>query len=33
MPATDTPPSPDGPANFPTGWFASRREALAWLNE
>ncbi len=32
MPAIGTPPAPDGPANFPTGWFASRREALAWLN-
>jgi hypothetical protein len=32
MPAIGAPPAPDGPANFPTGWFASRREALSWLN-
>jgi hypothetical protein len=31
MPAIGSPPAPDGPANFPTGWFTSRREAIAWL--
>ena len=31
MPAIGSPPAPDGPADFPTAWFASRREAIAWL--
>jgi hypothetical protein len=33
MPAIGSPPAPDGPAEFPTGWFASRREAIAWLRD
>jgi len=24
-------PAPEGPANFPTGWFASRDRAYQWL--
>ena len=24
-------PAPDGPANFPTGYFASREETMEWL--
>lgn len=24
-------PAPDGPANFPTGWFSTREGAYAWL--
>jgi hypothetical protein len=24
-------PAPDGPATFPTGWFASRDRAYQWL--
>jgi len=32
MPAIGAPPAPDGPADFPTGWFASRRDALTWLD-
>lgn len=31
MPAIGAPPAPEGPADFPTGYFATRREALAWL--
>jgi|SRR5262252_4706126 len=26
-------PAPDGPANFPTGWFLSRDRAYQWLAE
>jgi hypothetical protein len=26
-------PAPDGPASFPTGWFASRDRAYHWLAE
>ena len=26
-------PAPDGPATFPTGWFASRDRAYQWLAE
>lgn len=33
MPAIGAPPEPEGPADFPTAYFATRREALAWLNE
>lgn len=32
MPAVGSPPAADGPADFPTGWFASRRDAMVWLN-
>ena len=28
---TGAEPAPDGPANFPTGWFKSREAAYAWL--
>lgn len=28
---TGATPAPDGPANFPTGWFKSREAAYAWL--
>ena len=26
-------PAPEGPANFPTGWFISRERAYQWLTE
>lgn len=28
---TGAAPAPDGPANFPTGWFKSRQAAYQWL--
>lgn len=31
MPAIGNAPAPEGPAKFPTGYFGSRAEALAWL--
>jgi hypothetical protein len=31
MPAVGAPPAAEGPATFPTGYFARRREALDWL--
>ena len=31
MPAIGTPPAPEGPAEFPTAYFGTRAEALAWL--
>jgi hypothetical protein len=31
MPAIGSPPAPEGPADFPTGYFGSRRAALTWL--
>jgi hypothetical protein len=31
MPAVGAPPAPDGPADFPTAWFATRRQAISWL--
>ncbi len=31
MPAIGAPPEPEGPADFPTGYFGTRAEALAWL--
>ena len=31
MPAIGAPPAPEGPAEFPTGYFGSRADALAWL--
>jgi hypothetical protein len=31
MPAIDAPPAVEGPADFPTGYFARRQEALDWL--
>jgi hypothetical protein len=31
MPAVGAPPAPEGSATFPTGYFARRQEALAWL--
>jgi hypothetical protein len=31
MPAIGAPPAPEGPATFPTGYFARRQEALDWL--
>lgn len=30
-PAVGDPPAPEGPAEFPTAYFASRATALAWL--
>ena len=30
---TGADPAPDGPATFPTGWFASRDRAYQWLAE
>lgn len=32
MPAIGSEPVPEGPANFPTGYFGSRGDALDWLN-
>jgi hypothetical protein len=32
MPAIGAPPSREGPGEFPTGYFGSRRDALAWLD-
>ena len=29
---TGAPPAPEGPANFPTGWFKSRESAYEWLS-
>jgi hypothetical protein len=31
MPAIGAEPAPEGPANFPTGYFGARQAALAWL--
>lgn len=31
MPAIGAPPAPEGPAEFTTGYFATRAEALAWF--
>lgn len=31
MPAIGAAPAPEGPANFPTAYFARRADALAWL--
>ena len=31
MPAIGHEPKPEGPANFPTGYFAARATALAWI--
>ena len=31
MPAIGAPPAAEGPATFPTGYFARRQEALDWL--
>jgi hypothetical protein len=31
MPAVGSPPAPEGPAAYPTAYFARRREAIAWL--
>lgn len=31
MPAIGAPPKAEGPAAFPTAYFAARRDALAWL--
>ena len=31
MPAIGAPPAAEGPATFPTGYFARRQDALAWL--
>lgn len=31
MPAIGSPPANEGPAEFPTGYFGSRRDALRWL--
>ncbi len=33
MPLVGSPPAPEGPADFPTGYFGSREDALAWLAE
>jgi hypothetical protein len=32
MPAVGAPPMAEGPATFPTGYFARRQHALDWLN-
>ena len=32
MPMIGAAPAPEGPAQFPTGYFGSRADALAWLN-
>ncbi len=31
MPLIGTPPAPEGPAKFPTGYFGARTDAFAWL--
>jgi hypothetical protein len=31
FPPIGAPPAPEGPADFPTAYFATRAEALAWL--
>ena len=31
MPMIGAPPAPEGPADFPTGYFGSRTDALEWL--
>lgn len=31
MPAIGAAPAPEGPANFPTAYFGTREDALAWL--
>ena len=31
MPAIGDDPAPEGPAHYPTAYFGSRAEALAWL--
>jgi hypothetical protein len=31
MPAIGTPPAVEGPADFPTAYFGSRADALAWF--
>lgn len=33
MPAIGAPPSPEGPADFPTAYFGRREDALRWLAE
>ncbi len=33
MPLIGTPPAPEGPADFPTGYFGTRADAFAWLSE
>ena len=33
MPAIGAPPAKEGPAEFPTGYFGTRADALAWLAE
>lgn len=30
-PVPSAPPAPEGPAHFPTGYFANRRDAESWL--
>ncbi len=32
MPAIGKPPAPEGPAQFPTAYFGTRANALAWLS-
>ncbi len=32
MPVIGAEPKPEGPADFPTGYFGSRSDALGWLN-
>lgn len=32
MPAIGAPPAADGPADFPTAYFATRADAVAWLS-
>jgi len=32
MPAIGNPPAAEGPADFPTAYFATRADALNWLN-
>lgn len=33
MPAIGAPPTREGPADFPTGYFGTRESALAWLED
>ena len=33
MPAIGSDPAPEGVAKYPTGYFGTRRDALAWLGK
>ncbi len=33
MPTIGAPPAPEGPADYPTAYFGTRQDALAWLSD